>query len=159
LRLIDLASGLTTWTASLSERGVGLAFHPLGRRLGVLGESGDPFLVDAVTGTTVLYLSAAPDAPASLPDEVGLAFSPDGLHLAASHGRGGWTLWCAPADPAAERPAWRAAAQGRAFAWHAQRWQASRGNPFCANFHLRQLQGLDFPSPWYRERYAKELKK
>ncbi len=159
LQLFDLATGERAWSIPLSERGMGLLFHPHGQRLAVLGESGDLLLVDTMTGTPVLHLPAAQDPVLATAEAVGLAFSPDGLHLAAGNGHGGWTLWSAPLDPDAERPVWRKAAQGRAFAWHVQRWQASRSYPYCANFHLRQLQSLEFPTPWYRQRYAGELKK
>src|SRR5262249_55962228 len=129
----------------------GLAFRPPDGRLLAAADREQLKVWDVRSGQEVLSLRGAPPRGEDLGFNPKVAWAPDGKGLAALNWNTIVSVWeGSDRSPSEARQELRAAAQGRAFAWHLLRagesWTA-RDQP-ALGFHLRHLEKLTAPDEW-----------
>ena len=143
----DARTGRLLHQTQWDEINFRLAFSPDGRRLA--GVSRPKVQIrDVESGQEILILRGAPSRSSDGGFNPVVAWSPDGMRLAATTWTGSVSLWNAPAEtiPAEER--W-ASARGRVFAWHLDEAEAAIAarQAGAAAFHLDKLHGTEPPDP------------
>jgi WD40 repeat protein len=128
-----------------------LAMHPNGDRLAVASREGFITLYDPRTGQDVLTLQALTGRELDLAFPPRVAFSPDGLRLAANDYQGGLWVWEADApglSQAALNATRRQVVAGSAYDFHLRMATNCQGEnrPEALRFHLSQLHRLPAPA-------------
>jgi eukaryotic-like serine/threonine-protein kinase len=128
-----------------------LAMHPKGDRLAAASREGFVTLYDPRTGQEVLTLQALTGRELDLAFPPRVAFSPDGLRLAANDYKGGLWVWEADA-PGLSQEALNAARRqvvaGSAYDFHLRTAALCQGENRleACRFHLAQLRRLPAPA-------------
>jgi serine/threonine protein kinase/WD40 repeat protein len=146
IRVLNLDTGRTLFTAAGPPSAETVAFSPDGKRLAAAGRRGQVPLWDAATGQEILTLHRLGSAPRGNYGFVArVVFSPDGRRIAANDWMGRVCVWEAAGPTAPSRRARFRAARERSFAWHLQRAGQST-SPAAADLHLRYAYAQEPPN-------------
>ena len=131
-----------------------LAFSPNSRRLATVDYTGTVTLWESATGREAYSLAGAKGRVMDHAHPARLAFSADGVYLAANQHDGTVYVWAADANPSATRR--QADADAARFGYHTlMGWEAAEqgGQPFAVRFHLDRLQSMTAPTDALRQEY------